>query len=614
MIAAAVIALEALPFVALRRRTLASYFAVDLLTWLLAWILWLRIPAIDPWLGCIVVAVVKLATLMLFIATGREVRWSANRAALIAAVVYALVIPTTLRVRIDGDSPFYLLQTESLVHDRDLDLANQYARRDTVSGRHDLVPQLGDPAGPHGERYSRLEPFLALLMIPGFLIGKLWGAVATIALFGVLLVRSTIRWMEDEGVSDEAARAVFPFFAFAPPVLFYAVRIWPEVPGAFFFVEALRGVRNARPKRWIPALLGLVLVKLRFVLAAVGLLAFSRRRWIGIAIVIVPLVVMLIVSGSATSVHRFSELMPGRPLDYARGFCGLIADGMDGIAFQAPFYLFALVALTRWRSTPRGFRLGMLASLLYLVLLIPRGEWFGGWAPPLRYIVFLMPVLALGAASIWERLPRGAIAAVALWSMGLVIHGLVVPWRLFHIANGENALGEWLSTLYHSDFSRVFPSFIRVNDAAWIGFAVVVLVVVFLRWQSGGFAAALLGLAIAGGFNYAMTPGTIVELEDAHVIHDGGELSPELYQVMRVAYRGGWVVHAGESVSFAVQKGAYRLDAITGLGATFELAGRAYTIAPSQTYQTLRVEIPKTGRVTLRCVSGAVNLDRMRHE
>ena len=54
-------------------------------------------------------------------------------------------------------------------------------------------------------------------------------------------------------------------------------------------------------------------------------------------------------------------------------------------------------------------------------------EWFGGWAPPLRYIVFLMPVLALGAASVWDRVSRGAIALVAAWTIGLVVHGLAFP-------------------------------------------------------------------------------------------------------------------------------------------------------------------------------------------
>ena len=78
-----------------------------------------------------------------------------------------------------------------------------------------------------------IEP---LLMIPGYLVGGLPGAIATIALFAALLTRSTVRLFEDEGIDDATTRAIFPFVALGPPILFYAARIWPEVPAAFCFV------------------------------------------------------------------------------------------------------------------------------------------------------------------------------------------------------------------------------------------------------------------------------------------------------------------------------------------------------------------------------------------
>jgi len=226
MMIATVIGLLALPLVVFRRRTLVSYYATDIATWLFFGLLHLRFPDVDAYLACVAVAVLKLATFSLFLARGTDVRWSANRAALVAAIVYSLTIPAMLRTPIDGDEPYYLLVTESIVHDRDLDLANQYRTiAHTASGRRDLGPQLGDPVGKHGEQYSRHEPFLPLLMAPAYAIAGLPGAIAVIALFGVLLVRSTVRWMEDEGVRDSAARAVFPFFAFGAPVVFYATRI-----------------------------------------------------------------------------------------------------------------------------------------------------------------------------------------------------------------------------------------------------------------------------------------------------------------------------------------------------------------------------------------------------
>jgi hypothetical protein len=614
----AVVALLVLPLVLLRGRTLVRYYAVDAASWVAAAIVAFRAPGLDMRFCFIALGVAKLATLFLFVARGGDVRWSANRAALVAAVLYALAFPEMTQVKIDGDEPFYLLLTESIVRDADLDLANQYANlRETASGRTDLVPQQGDPVGAHGEQYSRLEPFLPLLMAPLYLLLGLPGAVATIALFGVLLVRSTVRWMEDEGIDDVSIRAVFPLFAFAPPVLFYAVRLWPEVPAAFFFVEALRGIRGERMKRWIPALLGFVLLKLRFLLVAAVLLAmmFRRRGRSLLAIpllVLVPLGVMWLAVGNPTSVHSWRHLLLITPERFAIGFSGLLADGLGGIAFQAPFYLLGLFALTRWRSTPSGFRTGMLASLLYLLLLLPRGEWFGGWAPPLRYIVFLTPILALGAAAVWHRVSNGAKCVIALWSAGLVIHGLTWPWRLFHLFNGEAPLGEWLSTLHGADFSRLVPSYIRFNDAAWFGAPIVLLLVLSgLRRSRVDLALPLFALLMAAAFHLARQPGRIVHFEDAHVRKSGGDLYPELYAKDRWIWPGGWVLQPGQTATFLAREGRHTMHAATGVGAAFELDGRVYHLPPSATMQRFPVQIARDGSVTLRCLSGAVNVDRM---
>ena len=572
----------------------------------------IRALVVDPSLARIALAV--LAGVVLLVAT-RHMRWSANRGALIAAIVYALAIPAMLRTPIDGDEPYYLMITESLVHDRDFDLANQYGAS-RVTNRNDLGPQMGDPVGAHGERYSRHEPFLAFLMIPGYLLAGLHGAIATIALFGVLLVRSTLRWMEDEGIDAETSRAVFPFFALAPPVLFYATRIWPEVPAAFFFVEALRGVRAHRRQRWLPAIAGLVLLKLRFVLIAIPL-AFALRRRAGIValLVAVPVVTLYLTTG----VHTWRELLPVEPLAYVRGFLGLLVDGQGGMLFRAPFLLLGVFAITRWKETPEGFRLGILTSLLYVLYLVPRAEWHGGWSPPLRYVAFLAPVLTLGAAAVWKHVSRDVVALVAAWTIGLVIHGLRYPWRLFQEANGENAIGEWFSRLYESDFSRLFPSFVRVNEAAWVASGLLVLLGLLVgakrqlrcRSPKPGVVIAAAALLLAFLFGEGRKPARVIHFEDAHVRHAAGALTPKQYTEARFLYRGGWLLHAGEEISFLAAAGTYDLEAITGVGAMIEVAGRAYHLPPNEHYTTTRVTVNRDGRVTLRCIGGAVNLDRM---
>lgn len=614
MMIACIVATLVLPLLVLRGKTLAQFYASAATLALFAWFLQRRGLSVDARLAPIAFATLVLALFAWFVACGANVKFSAMKGAIIGAVVYALAIPPMLVHPPNGDEPYYLLITESIAHDFDLDLRNQYA------AHPNLAPQFGDPTGANGQQYSRHEPFLALLMVPGFLVGGTTGALATLALFGALLIRSTIRWMEDEGIDDATIRAVFPFFALAPPVLFFATRVWPEVPAAFFFVEAIRGVRAHRAKRWLPAIFGLVLLKLRFLLVAVALLAMlfvERRRvrhaGIALVIVLVPLILLAMLIGTPTSVHSWGEVFGVAPAErYVRGFFGFLTDGMSGIPFRAPFYLFGLFALFRWRDTPRGFRIGMLASIVYLFYLWPRPEWFGGWAPALRYLVFLMPVLALGAASMWNRISRGAIVIVAGWTIALVIHGLAYPWRHFHEFTGENPIGEWLSLHFHSDFSRLFPSFIRANDARWIAVAVVlVLITIGLRRWKIDLAIPLFALALSVGFAYGRKPGAVIEFEDTHVQRSGGELYPPRYTLMRTEYRGGWVLQAGDSATFLAQRGTHTLHFITGLGATIEIAGSTLHVGASEHYQKVSVTIPRDGEVTLRCISGAINLDRM---
>src|SRR4051812_5274466 len=473
-----IVAAIAIPLVALRGRSLRRCFECQLAMLIVfggiaAFGRVLRIE-VDSYLMLVAAGVLFLAIPLGFLALADEIRWSANRAFVIAAIGYALMIPLQLRTPIDGDEPYYLLMTESLVRDHDLDLTNQYrdiARSD--AGRPDLVPQPGDPRGPHGEQYSRHEPFLPILLTPGYAAAGLPGALAVIALFGALLARSTIRFLEDEGISDATTRMLFPLIAFGPPIVFYATRIWPEVPAAFCFVEAVRGIRQRRPPRWIAAIFALLLLKIRFGLIAIALLVrvlrTKRQLAIAAAVVAVPLIIAWLISGNAMNTHSIRELLPSGPIFYWLGLFGLVLDGAAGIVFQAPLYALAILALPRWRTLPDGFRLGMSASLLYILYLIPRSEWHGGWSPPLRYIVVLMPILALGAAVVWERVGAGTRSVIALWTLMLVIHGATFPWRLFHLATGENFIGESLSATWHSDFSRLMPSLIRPNTAAIVG-------------------------------------------------------------------------------------------------------------------------------------------------
>jgi hypothetical protein len=623
---------------AMIRRSHRTWIALDAGSWIaivtsLAG-LQLTGRALEPTLVLAMVMAVKLAIFAGYLAVRREddLRHDSWLIAAMVLAVYLIAGTSALRVAIDGDEPYYVLIAESMLHDRDLDLRNQYADpSESVVGRSDLVPQTGDPVGAGGEQYSRHEPFLSLLLVPGIALAGLWGAMATIALLAALAVRSLVRMLGEGGIGPVVVARVWPLIAFAPPMLFYAHRIWPEAPGALALTEA---VRNAGKRRWGWMLLWLAalsLLKIRFALVALAMIAIvivsarpNRRVAIAAAVVaIVPMAVAWLMTGNPLNIHDASELVLGPWWKYPRGAFGLLLDAQAGLLFQAPFWFAGFLGLLLFRrELPEPVRWAVLAAIPYLVLLFPRDEWHGGWAPPLRYLTVFMPLFAVGAALLARR-AAGWIAPVGVASLILVVHGLAWPWRLFHIANGESVAGEWLSAQWSADFSRLFPSFIRPNIAAFLAAALLALGISLLlmpaRWRMKvrmpPFAWPLAAAAVVVvGITAGMRPGSVVHFEDAHVERLGGELHPHLYQVGRFAYTGGWTMSAGDAVRFRMKPGGALLHAKSDGGARIESGGLEQVIPQTGGHFTpLRIVI-SGDRVEIRVLEGELTLDRIEHE
>jgi len=126
-----------------------------------------------------------------------------------------------------------------------------------------------------------------------------------------------------------------------------------------------------------------------------------------------------------------------------------------------------------------------------------------------------------------------------------------------------------------------------------------------------GAPAIIATVTLALFFHFGRLPGDRIEFEDAHVIHNGGELYPYVYQVARFLYRGGWLMKRGDSLSFLAKRGTYVLFYASAEPATIDIGGRSFPLEKAPTYNVTLVDVPATGRVTLRCLDGSINLDRM---
>ena len=97
---------------------------------------------------------------------------------ILASVYIASIdIRATRGASITGDEPFYLLTTQSLIQDRDLDLTQQYQLHSYQSFfDHPEGLWKQSTARDNGKLLSPHNPGLSVLVIPGFRAGGLIGA------------------------------------------------------------------------------------------------------------------------------------------------------------------------------------------------------------------------------------------------------------------------------------------------------------------------------------------------------------------------------------------------------------------------------------------------------
>ncbi|HEX6203145.1 MAG TPA: hypothetical protein VF100_09100 [Thermoanaerobaculia bacterium] len=516
-------------------------------------------------------------------------------------VVYVAVTPwATFHRPPDGDEPYYLLITHSLAHDLDADLADDYAAGESLRfvGRR-LEPQPGDPVGPAGQLYSRHNELLPMALAPAYRLASKAGALATMAAIAALLAWATLRlarhyWPERPG----GALVAYGVFALTPPMLLYAHQVWVEVPAALLAIlsldRILDGYSRTRDGRrhWLaiglPILL-LPLLKIRFMLLAVPLVALAwwhagrpRKPLIVLSLALAAtaagiLVHNQLVFDNPLKIHQVGELeLTDYPASaYLFGALGLFWDSAFGLFAAAPLWLLVIPALGvtlaaaragDWRLPRPGdggalrrwllFDLGVLAAP-YLVIVVPRNEWYGGWSPPFRYALIALPLLALALVPLADSRRRGGAralaAALGLATLALTVLWLVVPGWTYNFADGRTYLLDHLSAGLGADVARLFPSSLRPRPATWLWPAATLALVPLLWFRPRRRAAAavawgtaaLLLVAAAVPLAAARLPTRVVHFEDPQVTKSLGNVHPDRWVIERTRYRGGWALPEG---------------------------------------------------------------------
>ena len=411
-----------------------------------------------------------------------------------------------------GDEPHYLTMTESLLRDGDLDLANQFREKQYAAFFAGPLEPHASPASPPGRVYSIHAPGLSALLLPAYAAFGYAGAKLFMAALAALTAALTHRLVREVSGSRPLALLAWGALTFAPPLAFYSVAIYPEVPAALATVIFLLASRRD-PGLGLTLAVAVAAAALPWVhpkylpLAALGLaLTLARRgpwtrRLASLALVALSTALLLFFFArlygraafdAAYGLGFSSDVSLGRS---PRGALGLLFDRQFGLFALAPVFLLALPGLGGLaRVRPGDAMRATLVALATFVVGASFSMWWGGSCPPARFVVPALPALALLLAFAIPRRP-GLFAALGCVSVAFCGIAALAPRAIHNRADGESGMLRFLAPALNLD--DALPSFVLEQAIAPV-LALSLLAAFALAWRFGSRGA------LPGAIAYAL--------------------------------------------------------------------------------------------------------------
>ncbi|HPQ38872.1 MAG TPA: hypothetical protein PLV45_00735, partial [bacterium] len=340
---------------------------------------------------------------------------------------------STLSAPPHGDEPHYLLMTVSLIRDGDLNLADNYARRDARAFmKEPLMPHWG--LRENGKLYSSHDPGLAVLLAPAFAAAGRPGASLCMAVLGLMALCVTMGLARRLGIPARSTALGVLMAGLTVPYLMMSGAAFPEIPAALGLMAAVMLLfRGNCGRHFLTGGLCLGLIPwFHLKYAAISVLVFlmfplwQRPRFRSAVMTAIPAAI------SAAGLLLFQRYLYGDPFYLLRiksggfqwpftGMAGLMLDREVGLLVFAPVLIPGLMGLLfRWRR-PREMNALAVVFIIFWILSGSWTDWHSGHCPPSRYLVPFIP--ALGLFTAWElhrvrdRSGRGLFAL--LWGASL---------------------------------------------------------------------------------------------------------------------------------------------------------------------------------------------------
>ncbi len=429
---------------------------------------------------------------------GKAVKWTIF---LSVFTVYLLITPwVNAAFYTDGDETIYLLQTQSIIKDNDLDITSNIINIDNSSYHTDVSWTSWKGKYVHAG--------LSLILMPGMLLGGRFGTTLIMNLLGSLLALNI--FILSFRITQSSKSSYFSMLActFLCPLGIYSMLLYTEIAGAVLVIYLMKKLlisseSNFKDLFWILlSSLVLIFIKERYasiaVLAIVIIIYKNRRNYklilLILGFILAGLSILILydrIFNNLARTIRLIGLMMLLPVQFTQSFYGLAGQLLDqesGLLIYAPVYLVSFLGLiSLLRYNKRVFMVLVSMFVPYYVIVSSFGLWSSlGGSPAPRYIVAIIPILSIATGvyltynkKLWVKL---VLLVAWLWSLGMYYILLLIPQIRVHSPNNITGRNEILDLLYAlnilPNLTVLFPSFQKPTDTTY--FLTILFVIIFV--------------------------------------------------------------------------------------------------------------------------------------
>ncbi len=423
----------------------------------------------------------------------------------VAALVYLLSGLWVSQWNNTGDAPHYVMMAHSLAHDRDLDLANNYAQGHwrAFYDRQDFGPQV--PAQSDGRVVAEHKPGISVLLAPAYYFLRMPGALAALACLAGLI--GGLIFLVGLSIRFDRAQALWGFilFSFCAPWWTHSQIVMAELPGGVCLLLILAAWRGVLPRVWVSiACVILPWLSVRYIplVAFLALFEANARRREGWRAMAGPLLLTGLslalgflfnawLFGGASPVKAYEQQNMGwsalvKPWMIPRYVSGLMLDQENGWLPTTPVFILGFFGLkSLWQRDRTFFWQTALPAIVYLIP-VASFPWWGSAMAPNRYLICLTPFFALWTTEAWRAWgARISFKLLAALSFGWAVFLVILPWFCWSLGTGQNRLLLILGKGLGLSLTPWFPAFM-VDDPKSYAWPVVVLVGVLVAYRRMG--------------------------------------------------------------------------------------------------------------------------------